>query len=368
MLECLEKMIGVTREDCDCLTQGLTNDEILELQESNSGLFIDEVEGGIDLKTVKGVDNCKNLAEKMLGARDKAITTLGDDLIIAISNRYDKAIGPYKGPIGRPSYAATLSNTRQFQGIRLRPKYHTDATVVLKRFQIIGNNAVSLDVYIVRTEEGYNGTGGVVVFSDTINTTANNYTAVTLPNDAQGNPGLELPLQEDGKVYEYWLYWDKQLTAFLPKDTSINCNCSSTAKGVLDDYFTIQGTSFTDSTAMVSSGTLDGYSHGIVLDVEIICESKYFICREYGDNEKVKVAMNYAAVYKAAELTIEAVLKSSEVNRFTLQNKEYLWGKRNHFRKEYDQRVQFAAAAMDPNNSDCFKCGQRKVFFEKIKS
>ena len=41
---------------------------------------------------------------------------------------------------------------------------------------------------------------------------------------------------------------------------------------------------------------------------------------------------------------------------------------RNHFRSEYQQRITFIANAVDPNNSDCFECGQRSVFFDKIRS
>lgn len=363
MLPCLENIVGVSKLDCDCITDGLTQNEKDALKVSVSGLYIEDLPGGIELKTTKTLDSCRNLAEIMLGARDRAIGTLQDDLIVAIGNRYEKAAKPYKGTIGRPSYAITLSDTRQFQGMRLRPRNHTDATVTVKRVSLIGNATVDIPFYIVRTLECDNGKNGVVVYTDVIAASANNFVAVTLPAG-----GLVLPLMENGYVFEYWVYFDKGGTSFLPKDSKLGCNCSSSTKSLLDDYFHVQGVGFADPANMTSTGTFDGYTHGFILDVEIVCESKALICREYSDNEKVSVAMAWAANFKAGEYVIEEVMKSSEVNRYTLQAKEYNWGKRNHYRAEYDQRVKYIAGAVDPNSSDCFMCKERELFFAKINS
>ncbi len=131
-------------------------------------------------------------------------------------------------------------------------------------------------------------------------------------------------------------------------------------------YLQVDGIGFTDPANMVTSGSTDGYTHGFILDVEIKCESKPLICREYNETEKISVAMAWAANFKTGEYVIEEVLKSAEVNRYTLQAKEYNWGKRNHFRAEYDARVKFIAAEMNPNNSDCFMCKERELFFTKI--
>lgn len=361
ILECLEKLVGISNTDCDCIIGDLEDAEQDALKESTSGLFVDDLPGSIELKSMKTLDSCRNLAVIMISSRDRALQTMQDDLIIAISNRYAKAVKNYQGTIGRSAYAITLSNARQFQGIRLIPRNHTDATVRVSRFRLIGNAAVTLNVYIVRTEEGSNGQGGSVVFTAAVNTLANNFATVTLPD-----VGIVLPLIEDGIIYEYWIYFDKALTAFLPKDTKIGCNCPKGSNDTLDEYFQMQGTSFTDPSNMVSTGALDAYTHGVLLDVEIKCETAPLICRELAQSEEIAVSLAQAAIFKTGEITIEEVMKSSEVNRFTLQAKEYNWGKRNHFRAEYATRISFIAGAIDPNNSDCFTCKERELFFTKI--
>lgn len=363
MLACLENIVGISQIDCDCITDGLSQDEKDALKVSVSGLYVEDLPGGIQLKTTKDLDSCRNLAELMLGARDRAIQTLQDDLIVAIGNRYEKSAKPYIGTIGRPSYAVTLSDSRQFQGMRLSPRNHIDATVTLKRLQLIGNASVDIDFYIVRTLECDNGKNGIVVFTDTLTTSAGNFVSVSMPDG-----GLVLPLHENGEIFEYWVYFDKAATAFLPKDTKLGCNCSSSTRSLLEDYFKIDGVGFVDPANMQGTGSFDSFTHGFILDVEILCESKALICKEYSQNEKVSVAMAWAANFKTGEYIIEEVMKSSEVNRYTLQAKEYNWGKRNHFRAEYDQRVKYIAGAVDPNSSDCFMCKERELFFEKIRS
>ena len=37
-------------------------------------------------------------------------------------------------------------------------------------------------------------------------------------------------------------------------------------------------------------------------------------------------------------------------------NKEYLWGKRNHFRASYEGRINYLAASIDISSSSCFIC------------
>lgn len=361
MLECLENIVGISNTECECVLADLEQDEKDALIVSTSGLYADELPGAIELKTLKNIDACRNLAAIMISSRDRAIQTMQDDLIIAISNRYSKAVKNYTGTIGRSAYAQTLSNSRQFQGIRLIPRNHTDAHVRITRFRLIGNASVTLNVYIVRTVEGANGQGGTVVFTEEVNTSAGNFATVTLPDG-----GIVLPLIEDGIVYEYWVYFDKALTAFLPKDTKLGCNCPKSSNDTLDEYFIMQGTSFTDPSEMGSTGIEDSYTHGILLDVELKCETQPLICRELAQSEEIAVSLAQAAIFKTGEITIEEVMKSPEVNRYTLQAKEYNWGKRNHFRAEYASRIAFIAGAIDPNNSDCFTCKERALFFTKI--
>lgn len=363
MLACLEKLIGVSKLDCPCVTDGLTQSEKDALVESTSGLYMDELPGGLEFKVLRHLDSCRNLATIMLGARDRAIQRLQDDLIIAISNKYSKAVNDYRGQIGRPSYAVTLSNARQFQGMRLIVNNHTDATLKITRLRLIGNASVAVNLFVVRTLEEDKGKNGVVVWTAGLNTSTNNFATATLPDG-----GLVLPLRDGNDVFEYWIYFDRLLTAFLPKDCLIDCNCSKSGADALDSYFKIQGISFTDPADPLGSGSSDEYTHGFILDTEIRCETGPLICRQYFENEEVRLSISQAANFKAGELALEEVMRSSEVNRYTLQKTEYNLGRRSHYSAQYKQRVEFVASAINATASDCFECKQRDIFFTGIKS
>jgi hypothetical protein len=91
-------------------------------------------------------------------------------------------------------------------------------------------------------------------------------------------------------------------------------------------------------------------------------------CREYSEDDAVAVVMGYATWYKAGELLIEDVLKQPDVNRYTTMAREYLWGKRNHFRKEYENRIIYLAAVIDVMASNCYVCREQvnQPFFSGI--
>ena len=102
------------------------------------------------------------------------------------------------------------------------------------------------------------------------------------------------------------------------------------------------------------------------MDVQIKCETGTLICREYDGNDAIALVTAFAIQYKAGELVIENVMNSGEVNRFTMLRNEQLWGKRNHFRKEYFDRIDYLSKVIDVSSSDCFICRSDDFFLGHI--
>src|SRR5690606_5483347 len=101
-MECLENIIGITNSDCPCVIDGLTPEEVAKLRESASGLYLDELEGGVNIRSLEMLDACQNMAEMALGARDTATKKLKDDIIVALQSKYKSGKKSYVGSIGRP--------------------------------------------------------------------------------------------------------------------------------------------------------------------------------------------------------------------------------------------------------------------------
>lgn len=344
-MECLENIIGITNSDCPCVIDGLTPEEVAKLRESASGLYLDELEGGVNIRSLEMLDACQNMAEMALGARDTATKKLRDDILVALQNKYRTAKKAFIGNIGRPSYTSNMSVSMPYQFMRLRPVGTSDAIMKISGIRLIVDRAAMVLVQIIRAVKG--GNQGEVVFSETVTTNANAYTAIPVATP------LELPLSGGGEIYDYYVVWSRLGTGANPKDLKVSCNCSGGTG--YEQFFEVNGGELND-TSYLNGGKLDKYSHGLSLDVDIRCKPGDLICREYDRENAIAVTMAWATMYKAGELLIEAVMNSGEVNRYTMMNREYLWGKRNHFRKEYDTRVIYLASVMDVTSSDCFIC------------
>lgn len=362
-MECLKEIVGVTTEDKICITGGLSSAEIAKLKKSTSGLYLQDLPGGITLKALRNVDATRNLADMSLGAIGNAIKRTEDDLRVAISTKYKGSKNSYIGNIGRMSYAQSLGVSERYQALRIRPTMASDAVVTVTRLNIIINETASFDLMVYKAI--CDTAVPELVTSYSVNATSNQYFTIIPPSP------LSLPLMENGREVEYWFVWDRvAANNAQPKDTKIECSsCEASTKSTLYEFVTLQGVELADINNITNKKT-DSYSHGIILDVELRCETERLICREYNEEEAISVALSYAVWYKAGELLIEDVMKQPDINRYTTMDREYLWGKRNHFRKEYEIRINYIAATIDVSQSNCYICREsaNQPFFAGILS
>lgn len=351
MLDCFKNMIGVTTSECQCIITGLTTAQREELADSKSGLYLDNLEGGIHMKVLKNVDACKSMYDMTTTARDEAIQMLEDDLVVALSTHYKQDKKGFAGHIGRPMYAQNL-NVAGGQGIKISPVAFMDAFITIDQIQIIVNQTANINLKLYKRLGG-NGFLEEMESWD-ISAIGNAYTSATLSEP------LKLPIREGENIIEYYFHYVPP-TGVFPKDTvNANTSCSSCGgRPAYEQYVKVQGVKMADINNPFSIST-DSFSHGLIISTSIQCDEGLLFCREYADNKAVKNVMNYAARYKAGELLIEDVLKQPDINRYTTMDKERLWGKRNHFRKEYETRILWLANKIDVSSSNCYVCDQKQ--------
>lgn len=360
MFDCIIQSVGITQSDCQCIIGGLTPETVDKLRVSTTGLYLDDIPDALSFKAIERADNCKGFAALAIESRDDATKQFESDMIIAISNHFKKGAKNFNGKVSRPSFQKTLVDDRRFQGMRMVGNERTDGDMKVNRIQVVGTQAGPMVLTVARTLEGDNEFEQL--YSLPFEALENNFATVALPVG-----GLLLPLGKDLHAYDYRIYYDRiSLPNFYPKDTEMGCGCRGSDKDVLSSYVITQGISFLDTSAM-NTYTDDKYSHGIVMDVEVNCPTSKIFCREYNNAEEIKEMTKYAIAYKANEMLNERVLASPEVNRFTMQNREYLWGKRNHFRAKYEGLVEFIAARIDITSSDCFECRPSTMWKAKVR-
>jgi hypothetical protein len=347
-MKCLTNIIGVTQNTCACITQGCTSEDIEKMQTSVSGLFLDEVEGGIDFKSLKNSGDCKTLCEKMLSARSIAEKQTANDVLLALTSQYEEDKRKYVGDIGERYVTGAKGVSKRYVGMKISPR-STDGVVRITAMDLIVDRVGITQVQIIRAYKGAE-TGTVIHTFDNVNTAANVFSPVTLGG------AIELPLMYNNSEVEYWIVYDRLAGGgLIPRNNKMLCNCGEQTR-LLGQYVYLEGVETDNINSLNHHFGDSSYAYGVVLKVEIRCDQSAFVCREFDSKNAISITLANAVMYKAAELLIEDILKSPEVNRYTMQNREFLWGKRNHFRKEYQNRITYIATTADITSTDCYIC------------
>lgn len=350
-MECLKEIVGITALDCSCTTGALSEEQTANLKRSTSGFYLDQIPDAVNMRAIKDLDSCKKFYDLAIGARDTAITTLADDITAALALKYKKSKQKYIGTIGRIQYAGSIQAKKPLQFIKLDPGKVSDGVISLKKVRVYSTGSGSSKFYIY---SAISGEDLQLVKEIDFILVANN--AATVP---VANPIL-LPLDVNGKAVAYYLAWEAP-EGVNPKDNKVDCSCNAGKGSGFAEYVAVTGGEAADLVSMEAAKHSSSSSRGIVLDVDINCGSSSFVCREYNSQDGIAIVAKWAVAYKANEILIESILSSPEVNRYTMMSREHLYGKRNHFRAEYDNRVQYILENIDITKSDCFICKQNTI-------
>jgi len=393
VFECLQNIVGITESQCPCLINGLTQNEITAIKTSTSGLFTDDLEGGLQLKAINGIDACKGFAKLSLDARDEAIKRTSHDVILMLNSKFSKKKESFTGAIGTLTISQPHTMLKRYGGVQLKPNEISDGIITLKGGNLALTYNGNVELKIIRSFVGSDI--GTLIASVNVNSNSSGFVAFQLPQP------LKLPLQVDKQAVEYYVVFDRTLLLGVqPMNNKTTCNCGTaekilhqyvnvygvefdnitqlnnkttcncgTAEKILHQYVNVYGVEF-DNITQLNNKTIDSMAHGLSLNVSIDCSNQNFICREFNENDAVSLVLAYCVLYKTQELLIESVLGSPEVNRYTMMHREYLWGKRNHFRAEYENRIKYLGAdeVIDLNDTDCYICKDNTMFYGGILS
>lgn len=344
MIACLNNIIGLTRTSCAAFTENLGTDPVAEwYKKSESGLFLDEVPG---IPTIKAVEQSLRCQETMVEFYQQSIETakteLRDDLLVGISDRYRQAAKNYIGVAGGRSYTQALALAGALGGIHLQNTWVRGGKIKINGiYGVFQTPPTELQLYKISKET----TPQALQFMQTI--------PVTFAPGAETYYALTTPIELSTDGYEYALLYD--IPAAVPFNTNVSCGCGA-SELQMKRYLNLAGLAGTDLTNF-STWSKTQNSNGIALNIEIGCDASNIMCDLFTSDISFKTVIAHAVRFKAAELVVEKVQSSEEVNRYTMMSREYLWGKRNHYQKEYLDRVNWMVQTMDVGGiTDCFIC------------
>jgi hypothetical protein len=347
-MECLNNLVGITDDFCECTTGSLTDQQKYDLSHSVSGLlYATSIPEAIHMKTLNGMESCKSFYTLAMEAREGAIQKLSTDLTIAVGSRFQAEKATFTGYVGEKTFTASLNVTKRFQGFWFESKGYSDMVMNFKSMlgYIDANKELAYTLWRVIGNE----TIGVPITTLTQTMIANAGTTIT--------PGTEvlLPFSMDRQSVKYYITFDMQYGGggFLPKNNDFDCACG----GGPGYAAFIEARGFeADDPADITTFKFDKVTHGIAIRAVINCDSGRVVCEEYNAEDHIAKVVAYALMYGIQIFLIEAIRRTGTINRFTMLSVEELRQKKASAEKDYNQRIQWIMQTIDLSASDCFIC------------
>lgn len=353
MEACLDKIFALSRTECPCMVDNQPSG----VNEGQSGIYLDELEGLSLTGFAQGVDcDSGSIWDMMAKARENATIQFKADILATLESSYEPAVPNFSGTMGQKTFAATLPVTNTYAGQKLKFHRKVGGYMRLKRIGLLMNASTNVQVRIYDNDEHYS----TPIAQYTIASTAN-----TLVYGAMVTP-LELPMWSRNVTdLEYYVVYT--VSGFMPKDNKVECvPCSGGAARVpYTNWLKLYG--ITGSDTSYNSFNTTEYLNGLVLDVDLYCQPQRVICSDEFpidfNNSGRGMQIAYAIRFKAGQLLLDQILSSPEINRYTMMDREALYGKRNSYRANYEKWVQYISDNHMPMmNADCWRCKPNKVF------
>lgn len=332
MKECVESLVGLSRTECECYS-GISED----IKTSPYSLFLDELEG-IDLKVIQAGLKCgDDLDSNFETLYENAANFFETDLQVAISENHKQKYTPFVGKIGERKTSAAISTTA-LVGLYLDTNTLEGASMIIQTARFYFTNTGTLNLKLYANDE----------LQDTfvIDITSAGETLHTFATP------LDLPLTENGIKIDYYFVYEPG--GLIPYNNKVSCGCAGVEQ-VRKNFLTVKG--FKGSS--IDSYSLDGNAYGISLDAVISCSIDDIVCDFMMDSIFARRAA-MAIWYKLGVLAIEKLFSSREINFDTFTDREYLYGRRSKFVKNYENIILWLSENTTISNSLCFICNNAK--------
>jgi len=153
-LPCTENIIGITQKDCDCFTQDLQSDPVVDgwYHLSTSGLFLDELEGIESMWSADESLVCdQTLADFYAKARKRSIIQCQDEVLKQINDRFTKQDRSFIGSLGAKAFTKGVDITEDsFYGMYFRMRPIIDGVMIVNSLDTMFEETATFDVSIYR--------------------------------------------------------------------------------------------------------------------------------------------------------------------------------------------------------------------------
>lgn len=356
-MECLENIIGLSKTECECLTDQLPtgSDEISDYNVSASGVFLDQLPG-FNVNIASGADDCASggIWERMYQARENAILDYKTNLLACIGSKYKPRINNFSGQLGQSTYQGALALNTQYAGQKVCPVQIKGGFIILKRIGILINSNANVTVQVYSNKNTstllYSSTPVVVPQFDLT------WAELTTP--------LELPMWDDSGLHIKYYVVMVLDGSFQPLKNKKDCGCSAKEREPYLQWLSIEGANG-NTISNPSSFKLTPELNGIVLDVDVKCKTSEIICSsQYPldfENDPNALSMAYAIRFRACAILYENLLGNDNINRFTMMNREQMARDVTEWNEKYLEWVNYFCNNLNGlHENDCWVCKEQR--------
>lgn len=361
-LPCTENIIGITSEACDCFTEDLTkisgdppSADSDWYTISESGLYLDELDGIESMWSSKESLTCDDtLAKFYLKAQKNAVEKTQDEVLKGINERFIKQDRSFVGSLGAKAFNKGVDISEDdYYGLYLKMRGIVDGVMILNSIDTMFEETAVFDVLIYRRYIRAN----VYELVDTIegvSSTANRYVKNPLESP------MTLPMYDitDGELEYFFVY---EHTGLTPKNNMPTCGGCGRVEAKASVYVTKYGVHGTDIDNIGNWSTTSAYAYGLSLQVEFRCDADSLICRMFESLSEWKKQFAYAVLIKAGMIVHNEILRSPEVSRAQMIDRDGVIAQLNIWQSDYNNRVMWLAQNVDPRVNDCYMCDDRKL-------
>jgi hypothetical protein len=258
----------------------------------------------------------------LAAARKSALTFFEEGLTAGIQNTNKARFERFQGNIGQYDTAGFVSVVNgQRITTTITPRDLPGASITISEIGLL----LDSDADVMVSVPGLDAPVLVVCAANT-------------PSFATLSTPVTLPLEGQPLSFGY------TVANFRPRNNKLNCDCSG-RQALLKQFF---------------PDLVDKPANGLMIKADIACNPLNIIFSNFDDNDTIKLVMKLALQFKTLEKAIERIQNSGVVSRYTMMEAEYLWGKRNNYRKEYQDRVNYLTSTEGfvVAGSGCFVCKQ----------
>lgn len=358
--DCLDDVIGLSRTECECFE--------VPTAESQSGLFLDEIEG-LDLVGISSAADCTagDVWDLMRKSREQAILAFKTDLAAKLATTYKQSRKTFRGNIGRDAVTGNES-VDSITGLRMLFSPVKNGVFIVKRIGLLFAQTGTLNLKIYNNVDQdpiyeYNG----------LETQANRIKWNTLDEP------ISLPMYDTVPDYlQYFFVYEDP--GFAPKNNKLTCGCGPAIAAISfcctkpnfnlsmnDERFTwnqwaevtgVKGASI--DAIRDADSTFTDLAYGLLIDGEMKCNMKDISCNDLDfDNSEIALVTAYAIRYRAGQFLIDNILASGNINRYTMLDRERMYGKKNSYAKEYATRIDWLTENIDWRSTGCLSCIER---------